>query len=204
MPFRETLEDYRSRHGCGKRVLLTVNSDATITRIIWTARKSGLPLSQKRSLFRSLPKPDLTDAFPVDVSDYAIDFRRLDDTSVLACAMPVEFSLALAGLLKDMGLIPLRVDAYANCVSLALERRGENAVCVMSNGIIYAAGGSLREMITPAGARELEILLNEETGIKRAYNPVGYSWADEIFNRAGIEATSGCDLGLMGLLGTAL
>jgi hypothetical protein len=114
--------------------------------------------------------------------------------------MPKQASLELSGIFKDMGLTPLCLDVYTNCIALALERGGENAVCVTSGGIVYAAGGQLREIVTPAGARELQLLLDAAPDITAAFNPAGYSWADDILARAGIDAGFGFDLGLIGLL----
>jgi len=192
---KEVVRDYCATHKCGKRIMIALNTKKAVTRF------TRVVAPKKRSLFFDNSKPDMADALPEYIfSDYVADYRRLDSTTALVCGLPKEESLVIAGLFKDMGLMPLRLDIYANCVSLALEREGGDAVCAARGCIIYISNGILREIITPAGVHELGTVLDVvgETGIK-AYNPGGYDWADEAFRRAGIEVRRGYELGLMGL-----
>jgi hypothetical protein len=177
--------------------MIAVNNKKTVTRFTKVVN------SKRRSLFFEKLKPDLTGVFPDDIfSDYVADYRLLDDHSALLCGIPKEQSYELAGLFKDMGQLPLRLDVYANCVSLVLERGGGNAVCVVKGGIIYVCGGILKEIMITEGEHELKVMLDSlgETEIN-AYNPAGYDWTDRAFTRAGIEPQRGYELGLMGLLG---
>lgn len=187
------IRDYVTAHRTGRSAMLTIKTSRAILRI------TGLPERRKTRLdrFRKPPEINAGDIFPIDTTGYAVDYRPLGGGSALVCCMPGEISDSFAGLIADIGLVPIRISVYADSISAAMERTGKNAACVTDGYLIYVENGVLKELL-PGYRAEAEVLLHG-TVLDHVYALAGNDRCVGMFS--GIAAERADELAVRGLLG---